>query len=77
MTCVRVGPVEELLLPGFVADGIWILEMPMVSRVNRPRIVPGATHLFQEPGTLETVGRLARDWLTRSVPTARDTIPLC
>jgi predicted phosphoribosyltransferase len=25
-------------------------------------IVPGATHLFPEPGTLEEVARLARDW---------------
>ena len=25
-------------------------------------IVPGATHLFEEPGTLEEVARLARDW---------------
>jgi pimeloyl-ACP methyl ester carboxylesterase len=25
-------------------------------------IVPGATHLFEEPGTLEVVARLARDW---------------
>lgn len=25
-------------------------------------IVPGATHLFEEPGTLEQVARLARDW---------------
>jgi len=28
-------------------------------------IVPGATHLFQEPGTLEEVARLASDWFTR------------
>ncbi|HEX6629547.1 MAG TPA: dienelactone hydrolase family protein [Gemmatimonadaceae bacterium] len=28
----------------------------------RLEIVPGATHLFEEPGTLETVARLARDW---------------
>jgi dienelactone hydrolase len=28
-------------------------------------IVPGATHLFEEPGTLEAVARLARDWFTR------------
>jgi putative phosphoribosyl transferase len=27
-------------------------------------IVPGATHLFEEPGTLEEVARLARDWFT-------------
>ena len=28
-------------------------------------IVPGATHLFEEPGTLEQVARLARHWFTR------------
>ncbi len=25
-------------------------------------IIPGASHLFEEPGTLERVGELARDW---------------
>jgi pimeloyl-ACP methyl ester carboxylesterase len=29
------------------------------------RIVPGATHLFEEPGTLEQVERLAADWFLR------------
>ncbi len=28
-------------------------------------IVPGATHLFEEPGTLEQVAMLARNWFTR------------
>jgi putative phosphoribosyl transferase len=28
-------------------------------------IVPGATHLFEEPGTLEEVARLATDWFDR------------
>jgi putative phosphoribosyl transferase len=28
-------------------------------------IVPGATHLFEEPGALEEVARLATDWLMR------------
>lgn len=28
-------------------------------------IVPGATHLFEEPGTLEQVGHLAADWFAR------------
>jgi putative phosphoribosyl transferase len=32
---------------------------------KRLEIVPGATHLFEEPGTLEEVGRLARDWFVR------------
>jgi putative phosphoribosyl transferase len=25
-------------------------------------VVPGATHLFEEPGTLQAVAELARDW---------------
>jgi pimeloyl-ACP methyl ester carboxylesterase len=29
---------------------------------TRLEIVPGATHLFEEPGALEVVARLARDW---------------
>jgi pimeloyl-ACP methyl ester carboxylesterase len=28
-------------------------------------IVPGATHLFQEPGALDEVARLARNWFQR------------
>jgi len=28
-------------------------------------IIPGATHLFEEPGTLEEVARLACDWFVR------------
>ncbi|MEU8703619.1 phosphoribosyltransferase [Streptomyces sp. NPDC048565] len=31
---------------------------------NRLAIVPGATHLFEEPGALERVADLARDWFT-------------
>jgi hypothetical protein len=27
--------------------------------------VPGATHLFEEPGTLEEVARLAAAWFAR------------
>lgn len=29
------------------------------------RIVPGATHLFEEPGKLEEVGRMAAAWFTK------------
>ncbi len=28
-------------------------------------VVPGATHLFEEPGTLEEVARLAKEWFIR------------
>jgi putative phosphoribosyl transferase len=34
-------------------------EIPGETRLD---IVPGATHLFEEPGALEEVARLARDW---------------
>lgn len=30
---------------------------------NELRVVPGATHLFQEPGALETVAHHALDWI--------------
>jgi dienelactone hydrolase len=32
---------------------------------KRLEIVPGATHLFEEPRTLEVVARLARDWFVQ------------
>lgn len=35
-------------------------------------VVPGATHLFEEPGTLERVAELARDWFTRHLAAGRD-----
>ncbi|CAN3127432.1 KANL3/Tex30 alpha/beta hydrolase-like domain-containing protein [Mycobacterium sp. smrl_JER01] len=31
----------------------------------RVAVVPGATHLFEEPGTLEQAAALARDWFVR------------
>jgi pimeloyl-ACP methyl ester carboxylesterase len=31
-------------------------------------IVPGATHLFEEPGALEQVSTLALEWLTAHLP---------
>jgi pimeloyl-ACP methyl ester carboxylesterase len=35
-------------------------------------IVPGATHLFEEPGALEDVTRLATDWFVRHLRRAPD-----
>lgn len=45
-----------------------VIEMNRVALTHlraekRLDIVPGATHLFEEPGTLEQVARLAREWL--------------
>jgi putative phosphoribosyl transferase len=33
--------------------------------VKRLVIVPGASHLFEEPGKLEEVARLAAGWFSR------------
>jgi pimeloyl-ACP methyl ester carboxylesterase len=35
-------------------------------------VIAGATHLFEEPGTLEEVARLAREWFLRHLPAGRD-----
>jgi pimeloyl-ACP methyl ester carboxylesterase len=37
---------------------------------SRLVVVPGATHLFEEPGTLEQVARLAGDWFVRTLAPA-------
>jgi putative phosphoribosyl transferase len=34
----------------------------------RLEIVPGATHLFEEPGALEVAARVAREWFLRYLP---------
>ncbi len=37
---------------------------------HRLSVVPGATHLFEEPGTLDEAARLATEWFTGHVPKA-------
>ena len=34
---------------------------------TRLSVVPGASHLFEEPGTLQTAAELARDWFVDHV----------
>jgi len=36
-----------------------------IRAVKKLEIVPGASHLFEEPGTLEEVARLAADWFEK------------
>jgi putative phosphoribosyl transferase len=43
--------------------------------VKSMEIVPGATHLFEEPGTLEEVARLAAAWFTRHLKARTSTPP--
>ena len=41
--------------------------------VREIKVVPGATHLFEEPGTLDAVALAAAEWFTRHLPAARRT----
>lgn len=58
-----------LLIVG--GDDVTVLELnqraaDMLLRAeHQVEVVPGATHLFEEPGTLEQASRLARDWFLR------------
>jgi pimeloyl-ACP methyl ester carboxylesterase len=38
-------------------------------------MIPGATHLFEEPGALDQVARLAADWFRRYLPAVPPTPP--
>jgi putative phosphoribosyl transferase len=58
-------PSPTLLIVGGRDDVVLELNRQAQQRLrceNRLAIVPGATHLFEEPGALQTVTRLARDW---------------
>jgi putative phosphoribosyl transferase len=37
---------------------------------GRACVIPGATHLFEEPGALEAVARLVGDWFLEHLGTA-------
>jgi putative phosphoribosyl transferase len=47
---------------------------------HRLAVVPGATHLFEEPGTLRAAAELAREWFTghvASAPSEHRTVVTC
>ena len=55
----------SLLIVGGLDDVVIGLNRQAYAHLNCQKeliIVPGATHLFEEPGTLEEVARLATDW---------------
>ncbi len=60
----RVTAPTLLIVGGLDAQVIELNEQALnsLNRKSRLVIVPGATHLFEEPGTLEQVAVLARDW---------------
>ncbi|KYG11141.1 hypothetical protein BE21_08650 [Sorangium cellulosum] len=57
-----------LLLVGSEDTEVLALNRQALERLHGPRqlaIVGGATHLFEEPGTLEEVARAASAWFVR------------
>ena len=59
-TLLIVGGEDEPVI-GMNEDAFEQLQM----EEKQLEIVPGATHLFEEPGTLEEVAILARDWFQK------------
>lgn len=50
--------------------------MEKLAGETRLEVVPGASHLFEEPGALEQVARLARAWFVRHLaPVSRGKDP--
>jgi len=57
-----------MLIVGGADEGVIELNQRALRQLQAPRqlaIVPDATHLFEEPGALEAVARLASDWFAR------------
>ena len=65
-----------LLVVGGLDDVVIGLNEQARSRMNCPTrlvIVPGATHLFEEPGTLEQVANLAAEWFAQHLASVEKT----
>jgi len=45
--------------------------LPLLACEKQLTLVPGATHLFEEPGALEAVALLSGDWFVRCLSSAR------
>jgi putative phosphoribosyl transferase len=57
-----------LLIVGGDDEPVLTWNRDALKRLTCPKelaVVPGATHLFEEPGALEQVAELARDWFAR------------
>lgn len=62
---LRKVQAPTLLIVGGLDDEVIALNRHAMAQMRATaalEIVPGATHLFEEPGTLDQVARLARDW---------------
>jgi putative phosphoribosyl transferase len=72
-TLTRVAAPVLLLVGGedFEVLALHREVLPHLAVEHRLAVVPGATHLFEEPGALESVAVAARDWFVRHLAAAR------
>jgi putative phosphoribosyl transferase len=64
--------VPTLLIVGSEDDVVLELNRSALDRLGGPKelaVIDGATHLFEEPGTLEQVAQLAAEWFGRYLKT--------
>lgn len=60
-----------LLIVGGADEPVLTWNRDCLDRLDCPKglaVVPAASHLFPEPGALDEVARLARDWFARHLP---------
>ncbi|OJY51984.1 phosphoribosyltransferase family protein [Pseudonocardia sp. 73-21] len=79
MAVPRLGQVRAptLLIVGGADTAVLELNRRALAAMRceaRLAVVPGATHLFEEPGTLEQVADLARDWFVTHVTPASQPV---
>jgi putative phosphoribosyl transferase len=70
----RVTAPTLLIVGGNDVDVLRLNQAAMAALAGEARleVVPGATHLFEEPGALERVAALARDWFVEHLDGRRD-----
>ena len=75
---LAVVTAPTLLIVGSRDDIVLDLNREAQTRLrceNRLAVVPGATHLFEEPGTLREAAELARDWFLDHLSPGRSWTP--
>ena len=74
MEALRSVQAPTLLIVGGNDEPVIEMNRQALAELGCPEkklmIVPGATHLFEEPGTLEEVARLAAEWFIRHLAPA-------
>lgn len=67
-----------LLIVGGADPDVIDLNEQAMSRMRgavRMKLIPGATHLFEEPGALDRVADLAAQWFLHHLPPAHEALP--